>query len=326
MFSYIKSKAFLNKLGKRKVPTKEECEKFVQDKKNIDIVDSIGYTALLYAARDGLFDLVKMLIDAGADINIENWSGYASSSGSTALINAARGGHLDIVRVLIKAGANIDFMGRDGDTALMIAARAGNIEVAKALLDAGADVNIADRYGNTALSYARKNGLEDIDRILTEHGGRLEITPVPDEQGAIEGHKADFSAEPAPMPPGGISLQTSSPYEAVDHLFDVALPHLEISELDIINWRYDEHISAWGSKQLYHTELNDKETMRDHILRNFENTSREPGFRYFNINMFDDWGGGHRLVSMVFSDGDGASVCIMRTEDEYYYIGNYYFE
>lgn len=51
-----------------------------------------GQTALMLAVSHGRLDMVKMLLEAGADINIQD------EDGSTALMCAAEHGHIEIVK------------------------------------------------------------------------------------------------------------------------------------------------------------------------------------------------------------------------------------
>ena len=64
-------------------------------------------------------------------------------TGFTALLFAARGGHVEAVRVLLAAGANVDDTLSDGQSALVVAVANANWELAGYLLDRGADPNLA---------------------------------------------------------------------------------------------------------------------------------------------------------------------------------------
>ena len=58
--------------------------------------------------------------------------------GNTGLIEAARNGHDDVVRTLLQSGADAKMRNDDGKTALMLAAQGGHEETAQVLRQAGA--------------------------------------------------------------------------------------------------------------------------------------------------------------------------------------------
>lgn len=62
-------------------------------------------------------------------------------TGTTALFFAAQGGFIDITKVLLKAGAIVDVASVDGGTALFVACQGGHANIVKELLNAGANVN-----------------------------------------------------------------------------------------------------------------------------------------------------------------------------------------
>ena len=61
-----------------------------------------GFTALLYAARQGCIDCAKYLVEGGADVNLTD------PRGVTPLIMATENFHFDLAKLLIEKGANID--------------------------------------------------------------------------------------------------------------------------------------------------------------------------------------------------------------------------
>ena len=69
-------------------------------------------------------------------------------TGFTALVFAARGGHLDAMRVLLEAGADVNDTLSDGQSALVAALANANWELADWMLDRGADPNLADAGWN----------------------------------------------------------------------------------------------------------------------------------------------------------------------------------
>ena len=131
------------------------------DAKGVDAIVRDGWTALMHAARDGHTEVVKLLIDNGADLN------HKSNHGDTALMYAARDGHTDVVKFLIDNGVDLNHKNNVGGTALICAAREGRTEVVKLLIDNGANMNIKDsRFGRTALFMAEGRGHTEIINIL----------------------------------------------------------------------------------------------------------------------------------------------------------------
>ena len=122
---------------------------------------------LLAAARDGQVEIVRSLLEEGADVNA------ARGDGLTALHLAAEGGHLTVAEALVAAGAAVDAGTRIGGyTALHIAARAGHGAVVLHLLEAGADPNTrTTNSGVTALHLAAgATGGRPAVAALLDHG------------------------------------------------------------------------------------------------------------------------------------------------------------
>lgn len=79
--------------------------------------------------------------------------------GNTALTYACAGGFVDIVKVLLNEGANIEDHNENGHTPLMEAASAGHVEVARVLLDHGAGINThSNEFKESALTLACYKG------------------------------------------------------------------------------------------------------------------------------------------------------------------------
>ena len=81
---------------------------------DVNATDCFGYSAFMYAAKDGNLDALKILGDLTKDINRE------SNLGSNALILAAENGNRDCVNYLVKSGADVNIHNRAGATALHI--------------------------------------------------------------------------------------------------------------------------------------------------------------------------------------------------------------
>ena len=101
------------------------------DEKHLDL----RFTALYRAAQNGYLEIVKLLLDKGADPNA------ITKDNCTALQTAAERGYREIVELLLDKGANLDDRMGNGKTALHLAAENGRREIVELLLDRGANIN-----------------------------------------------------------------------------------------------------------------------------------------------------------------------------------------
>lgn len=95
-----------------------------------------GMTALMRACQFGMAKAVKILLQAGADIN------FVNDDGNNALWLACFSGDKRTIEVLLDNGVNIDNQNITGATALIYAASAGKADVVYQLLEAGANPHI----------------------------------------------------------------------------------------------------------------------------------------------------------------------------------------
>jgi hypothetical protein len=106
-------------------------------------------TPLITALKNGTDAAVLGLVSMGADVNI---SQETRSPLQTALIFMRS---LDIVRLLLDAGADIESKNREGDTPLNAASiMQSDLAIVNELIDRKANVKAVGNYGNTPLHYA----------------------------------------------------------------------------------------------------------------------------------------------------------------------------
>lgn len=127
-------------------------------------------TALKSATFHGNAEIVRRLLNAGANVNIiknKNWSSMLFEE-LTALMIAANYGKADVIKLLIAAGANTNLQTKGGQTALMLASEKGDKEIVMLLLNAGADPDIKNAFKKSAAYFARSNNHPDIATLLDE--------------------------------------------------------------------------------------------------------------------------------------------------------------
>ncbi|KAJ3620763.1 hypothetical protein MTP99_004686 [Tenebrio molitor] len=151
------------------------------------------HTALLHAIDLGYLDVVQLLVERGAPLNVV--------SSGTPLIRAIERSHSDITKYLIKRGADINLADKNGNLPLKVCMEKRNFEILNSMIEKGvkvdatlansllvcsleleqvdmveyfikqgADVNQKNKNGQTLLSTALKNSDLRSFRLLIESG------------------------------------------------------------------------------------------------------------------------------------------------------------
>ncbi|KAF3196275.1 hypothetical protein TWF106_005153 [Orbilia oligospora] len=145
---------------------------------SVNVRDEDGKTPLHLAAADGGEGITRMLIQSGADLNA------IDDEGDLPLHVAAAYGSANIVPLFLRARVKIDTPGSGGRTPLMKAVMGGHKTTVRCLLDEGAHVNHRDDMGWSAVHWAVRKGNETLTRILLEEGANIHERTA-DEQNAI---------------------------------------------------------------------------------------------------------------------------------------------
>jgi ankyrin repeat protein len=118
-----------------------------------------GFTPLLHTAQMQDIELMNLLIEAGADVDVGS---NGDNSGNTPLMVCAWHGFEAGVEFLVVQGASFNMQDSNGYTALTKACIKGFLNIVKMLIDK-TDLNIRSRENKKAIEYInphKKNGVE----------------------------------------------------------------------------------------------------------------------------------------------------------------------
>lgn len=121
-----------------------------------------GFRALHASSMNGEVATTQLLVDAGADLEVVDFS-----VGATSLHMAAQEGNYEVVEILVRAGARVDRQLTDGETPLYMAATRGHARVVSILLRAKANSLLACS-GFTPLEAAAKLEMEEVVRAMLD--------------------------------------------------------------------------------------------------------------------------------------------------------------
>ena len=152
-------------------------------KRSVNAKDAAGRSAFILAAggyKDSTLPIVKVLLANGANALA------ADDAGETPLMHAAKGASNETIQILLKLGASVDAKDKQGQTVLMYATRnyytpeRGAAQTVKLLLAAGAKVNEIDGYRRSALIYAAYNSAADLEvvKLLIENGANVNVVDL----------------------------------------------------------------------------------------------------------------------------------------------------
>ena len=178
---------------------KDLCEFLIQRGADVNAKDKWGQTSLYLAIRNDDSDIMNILIANGAEVDIKHTRGGMEEA---ALMYAAMTGRTEVVKLLLEAGADINVKNDRDQTALHVPldirnsdyqkSRGGRYRLSKdtikMLLDKGADVNLKDKDGRTPLHLAAESADGDIVKLLLDKGAR--VSEKDDESGFTALHHA----------------------------------------------------------------------------------------------------------------------------------------
>jgi ankyrin repeat protein len=131
-------------------------------------------TALMAASRFGFFEIAEVLLNAGAQIEKEDFRG------ATALFIAAENRHANIVNLLLTFGANPKHKSTDARTFLHAAVSGGDANLVQVAMQYPFEINAQSDYGDTPLLIASWKRRLDLVEMLLKVGADVNVT---DQQG-----------------------------------------------------------------------------------------------------------------------------------------------
>lgn len=138
----------------------KKVQKIIKGGYAVDTRDVFNDTVLMHASAGNHIDVMKYLIDQGADVNAVGDGGLSPILHASVLRI-----RMNAIKYLIKRGANINAKDMTGMTVLMYVSEAGFLNFTKYLVEHGADIT-ATKKGRTAADLALANGHPKVFKYL----------------------------------------------------------------------------------------------------------------------------------------------------------------
>lgn len=139
---------------------------------DINMPDKGGITALHLASQEGRLGAVKWLLENGAKPNVRTESVPGDRQGCYPIHEAAMSGHLEIIKLLVSYKAKINVKASDGFTPLMCAVERGDVEMTEWLIANKAELDLKGTEG-TAVHIAVEHPA--VLRLLLDAGADIEV-------------------------------------------------------------------------------------------------------------------------------------------------------
>jgi ankyrin repeat protein len=147
-----------------------------------DTCNLSGDSALSVAVSGGEIEIVELLLDHGAKIDVR------CAGGQTPIVSACMSGDAPMVAMLLLRGADTSIQDDDGSSLLYStidngggAAESNRVEIVKLLLKHGVDVNVTTNDNNSPLHAAIQKADVQVVQLLLSHGADIDAINDDDE-------------------------------------------------------------------------------------------------------------------------------------------------
>ncbi|GAB6033507.1 hypothetical protein CHUAL_013386 [Chamberlinius hualienensis] len=158
----------------------ETVKQIIEAGMSVDVLLRNGWNALLLACNRGTDEMVKLLLEKGANPSF-NREGFTTLMAACATNSKEEIELINCVKHLVKYGVDVNAKTSSGMTALMLSARDGKNMILDYLIESGANTEMVNVEGWSALVWAIHSGHENIVQSLLEHNPKLASITVGDD-------------------------------------------------------------------------------------------------------------------------------------------------
>ena len=145
-----------------KANDRKRVQDLIEQGADVNALEKNGDALLVMAAYEGHSEIVRLLLEAGADI-----AAVDPGMKATALHAASYAGRTEAAKVLIEFHIDINKQGPyNGYTALHDAIWQNNVDTARVIIEAGPDLTLKSNDGQTPLEFARSKGRREIVSLI----------------------------------------------------------------------------------------------------------------------------------------------------------------
>jgi len=143
-----------------------KVRRLIEDGLSVDAKNHIGGTTLMSSCASYQVEVVRFLLELGADVNIRTKDGRTALHAAVGSTPSMPERQRECVQLLLEHGALVDCRDETGVTPLMNAAWFGSLPSVLELLRSGADPSRPDAKGRTALDLALLKNRDDIAKAI----------------------------------------------------------------------------------------------------------------------------------------------------------------